>query len=117
MGGAAAGGRGKPIGMVYPIPGAHLGSDGPVLVKPRLIPIVRPRSDGLGPPRAPASRPGQLVLLASPRPLIALACLSVRTRLLARPQGLFLTVDLRSDGRECPIPLRSVTLLMRPLDS
>ena len=64
-------------------------------------------------PLAPA-RP--VSLPPRPRSLIALAHWTVRARarVCALAADLFSTVDLRSDGRESPIPLRVVILLKRP---
>ena len=53
MGGDASSGQGKPASVNHPIYVVYLLSVGSFLNKLYLILIVRPRSEGLGPPRNP----------------------------------------------------------------
>jgi hypothetical protein len=112
-----AGGQGKPTRASYPIPGTHLVSDSPFLIKSRLILIVRPGSDGLGPFRAlPLGSIGQSSL-ANPEPLTSLVHQSATHTLHvphARPSFLISVVDPRSNGRGNSIPFRLAFLLKNP---
>jgi hypothetical protein len=94
----------------------------------RPSPIKRPRSLGIGSrapypwvPLAGRLQPWHWARLVSPpsppEPLTALARLLVRARALALPWDMFSVVDLRSDDRERPLPLRLVNLLKSPSDS
>jgi hypothetical protein len=103
----------------HPTPAVHPRSGGPDSISPGPILAVRRRSNGPGTlpshpapalPAGPACQPARARAARLAPPVSCSGC-----RALARPPAdLILRVNLRSDGRRSPIPLRPLVFLKRP---
>jgi hypothetical protein len=113
VGRATAGSSATPAQARHQISGVHLRSDDPTSIKPDLILTVLFGSgrSGARPCSRSAAGHGRSISLA-PRSLTPLARLS--TPALAPSLRSILAVDLRSCGRDQPIPLHAVDLLKSP---